>query len=32
MARLPLQDAGKALGVSFQRDKQLIDEAGKLAS
>jgi hypothetical protein len=29
---LPLQDVGKALGVSFQRAKQLIDEAGKLAS
>lgn len=29
---LPLQDVGTALGVSFQRAKQLIDEAGKLAS
>ena len=29
---LPLQDVGKALGVSFQRAKQLIDEADKLAS
>ena len=29
---LPLQDVGKALGVSFQRAKQLIDEAYKLAS
>ena len=29
---LPLQDAGMALGVSFQRARQLIDEAGKLAS
>jgi hypothetical protein len=28
---LPLQDVGQALGVSFQRAKQLIDEAGKLA-
>jgi hypothetical protein len=29
---LPLQDVGKALGVSFQRAKQLIDEADKVAS
>ncbi len=29
---LPLRDVGQALGVSFQRAKQLIDEAGKLAS
>jgi predicted ribonuclease YlaK len=29
---LPLQDVGRALGVSFQRAKQLIDEADKLAS
>ena len=29
---LPQQDVGKALGVSFQRAKQLIDEADKLAS
>ena len=29
---LPLQDVGKVLGVSFQRAKQLIDEAGKIAS
>src|SRR5262249_33157109 len=29
---VPLQDVGKALGVSFQRAKQLIDEADKLAS
>lgn len=29
---LPLRDVGKALGVSFQRAKQLIDEADKLAS
>jgi hypothetical protein len=29
---LPLQDVGKALGVSLQRAKQLIDEADKLAS
>jgi hypothetical protein len=29
---LPLQDVGKALGVSFQRAKQLIDEADKFAS
>ena len=29
---LPLQDVGQALGVSFQRAKQLIDEADKLAS
>ena len=29
---LPLQDVGKALGVSFQRAKQLIDEADKIAS
>ena len=29
---LSLQDVGKALGVSFQRAKQLIDEADKLAS
>jgi len=29
---LPLQDVGKALGVSFQRAKQLIDEADKLPS
>jgi hypothetical protein len=29
---LPLQDVGKVLGVSFQRAKQLIDEADKLAS
>ncbi|MGH7735396.1 MAG: hypothetical protein ACREOE_17315, partial [Gemmatimonadales bacterium] len=28
---LPLQDVGKALGVSFQRAKQLIDEADQLA-
>ena len=28
---LPLQDVGTALGVSFQRAKQLIDEADKLA-
>lgn len=29
---LPLQDVGRALGVSFQRAKQLIDEADKLVS
>ena len=29
---LPLQDVGDALGVSFQRAKQLIDEADELAS
>jgi hypothetical protein len=29
---LPLQDVGTALGVSFQRAKQLIDEADKLAN
>src|ERR1700730_1603977 len=29
---LTLQDVGQALGVSFQRAKQLIDEADKLAS
>jgi hypothetical protein len=29
---LPLRDVGRALGVSFQRAKQLIDEADKLAS
>jgi hypothetical protein len=29
---LPLQDVGKALGVSFQQAKQLIDEADKFAS
>lgn len=29
---LPLQDVGTALGVSFQRAKQLIDEADKRAS
>jgi hypothetical protein len=29
---LPLQDVGQALGVSFQRAKQLIDEADDLAS
>jgi hypothetical protein len=29
---LPLKDVGRALGVSFQRAKQLIDEADKLAS
>jgi hypothetical protein len=29
---LPLKDVGHALGVSFQRAKQLIDEADKLAS
>ena len=29
---LSLQDVGKALGVSFQRAKQLIDEADKIAS
>jgi hypothetical protein len=29
---LPLQDVGRTLGVSFQRAKQLIDEADKLAS
>jgi hypothetical protein len=29
---LPLQDVGKALGLSFQQAKQLIDEADKLAS
>jgi hypothetical protein len=29
---LPLKDVGQALGVSFQRAKQLIDEADKLAS
>ena len=29
---LPLQDVGQVLGVSFQRAKQLIDEAGKIAS
>jgi len=29
---LPLQDVGQALGVSFQRAKQLIDEADQLAS
>jgi len=28
---LPLQDVGQALGVSFQRAKQLIDEADELA-
>jgi hypothetical protein len=28
---LSLQDVGKALGVSFQRAKQLIDEAGEVA-
>jgi hypothetical protein len=28
---MPFQDVGKALGVSFQRAKQLIDEADKLA-
>jgi hypothetical protein len=29
---LPLQDVGQVLGVSFQRAKQLIDEADELAS
>jgi len=29
---LPLRDVGQALGVSFQRAKQLIDEADKRAS
>lgn len=29
---LPLKDVGTALGVSFQRAKQLIDEADRLAS
>ena len=29
---LPLRDVGQALGVSFQRTKQLIDEADRLAS
>jgi hypothetical protein len=29
---LPLRDVGQALGVSFQRAKQLIDEADSLAS
>lgn len=29
---LPLTDVGSALGVSFQRAKQLIDEADQLAS
>jgi ElaB/YqjD/DUF883 family membrane-anchored ribosome-binding protein len=29
---LPLQDVGQALGVSFQRAKQLIDEADELVS
>ena len=29
---LPLRDVGQALGVSFQRAKQLIDEADRLAS
>jgi len=29
---LPLRDVGQALGVSFQRAKQLIDEADKVAS
>ncbi len=29
---LSLQDVGSALGVSFQRAKQLIDEAGQIAS
>jgi hypothetical protein len=29
---LPLTDVGQALGVSFQRAKQLIDEADRLAS
>jgi len=29
---LPLRDVGQALGVSFQRAKQLVDEADKLAS
>jgi len=29
---LPLQDVGKALGVSLERAKQLIGEADKLAS
>jgi len=29
---LPLKDVGQALGVSFQRAKQLIDEADRLAS
>lgn len=29
---LPLRDVGEALGVSFQRAKQLIDEADKIAS
>ena len=28
---LPLRDVGQALGVSFQRAKQLIDEADRLA-
>jgi hypothetical protein len=29
---LPLRDVGRALGVSFQRAKQLIDEADRLPS
>jgi hypothetical protein len=29
---LPLRDVGQALGVSFQRAKQLVDEADKVAS
>jgi hypothetical protein len=29
---LPLRDVGQALGVSFQRAKQLVDEADKIAS
>lgn len=29
---LPLRDVGQALGVSFQRAKQLVDESEKLAS
>jgi hypothetical protein len=29
---LPLRDVGQALGVSFQRAKQLVDEAEKIAS
>jgi hypothetical protein len=29
---LPLRDVGQVLGVSFQRAKQLIDEADRLAS
>lgn len=29
---LPLRDVGQALGVSFQRAKQLVDEAEKITS